>query len=237
MTIKGVVSSLPFCNAFEALQKLRNEKIAIIAQGAQMILVFRRTGQRRYAIEAKRAPFPDLEMNPAPGYDALMPHDLMHLVVEAQLGLTRGVFGQLAAGGDAGTFHPSFKSGDSSRVASRIRHRQKARGKTLMREGQKESAQSERATYICWYEWLARSQSRDRRTAAQAMAQQAKQVRALVPPKELRNLTGRKLEEICRQLDELSSHWSKLKIGQSMEVRWPDLAVSSNVQSLGASKS
>ena len=194
----------------------------------EMTLVFRRVGQRRYAIEAKRPPFPDVEMNPAPGYDAFMPHDLLHLVVEAQLGLTRGVFGQLAAGGDAGTFHPSFKPQETSRAAARVRHRQKARGKTMMREGRDESAQSERATYICWYEWLTRSESSDRRMAAQAMTQQAKQVRAIAPAMELRGLTERKLEEICRHLDELSSHWSRLEVGQSMTVRWPDLTVSTN---------
>jgi hypothetical protein len=44
----------------------------------------------------------------------------------------------------------------------------------------------------------------------------------------LRALSERKLEEICQHLDELSSHWSSLEVGQSMSVRWPDLAVSSN---------
>ena len=67
----------------------------------EMLLIFRRTGQRRYAVEARRTSFPDVEMNPAPGYDQCIPHDMMHLVVEAKLGLTRAVFGQLAAGGDA----------------------------------------------------------------------------------------------------------------------------------------
>jgi hypothetical protein len=193
-----------------------------------MILVFRRIGQRRYAIEAKRPRFRDVEMNPAAGYDRWMPHDLLHLVVEAQLGLTRAVFGQLAAGGDAGTFRPGFEPQETSRVAARVRHRVKARGKTLTLEGRDESAQSERATYICWYEWLARSQSSDRQTAAQAMAQQAKQVRDVAPARELRALSERKLEEICQHLDELSSHWSSLEVGQSMSVRWPDLAVSTN---------
>lgn len=70
-----------------------------------MILVFRRTGERRYAVEAQRVRFPKLVMDPAPGYNRLIPHDMMHLVVEAQLGIAHGVFGQLAAGGDAGTFH------------------------------------------------------------------------------------------------------------------------------------
>ena len=61
-----------------------------------MIVVFRRTGQRRYSVEAQRPEFSDLVVDPGPGYDKFPPHDMMHLVVEAQLGLTRGAFGQLA---------------------------------------------------------------------------------------------------------------------------------------------
>ena len=40
---------------------------------------------------------------------------------------------------------------------------------------------------------------------------------------ELRVLTERRLKEICRHVDELSSHWSKLKVGQFMVVRWSEL--------------
>ena len=187
----------------------------------EMLLIFRRTGQRRYAVEAKRTSFPDVEMNPAPGYDQCIPHDLMHLVVEAKLGLTRAVFGQLASGGDAGTFHLSPHSQGTTRELARLRRAVKARGEKLLREGRDESVQSERATYICWNEWLSRSQSND-----PTMAQQAKQVREVTSAKELRRLDETTLADICRHLDELSSHWSKLNIGEAMTVRWPDLAVS-----------
>jgi hypothetical protein len=59
------------------------------------------------------------------------------------------------------------------------------------------------------------------------MARQASQIRSIAPAKEMRAL-NEKIEQICRHLDELSSHWSRLGIGESMAVRWPDLAVSSN---------
>src|SRR5215203_1276985 len=122
-----------------------------------MIVAFRRTGQRKYAVEAQRSGFPDVEMNPAPGFDPLMPHDLMHLVVEAQLGLRQGIFGQLAAGGDAGTFHLFVKSDESSRKITRARKGVSVRGRKLMKAGLDDALKSERATYICWHEWLARS--------------------------------------------------------------------------------
>ena len=187
----------------------------------QMTLVFRRTGQRRYAVEAQRPGVPDLEMNPAPGYDPLMPHDMMHLVVEAQLGLMHGIFGQLASGGNAGTFRLSVDRDQSSRQITRARKRVTARGKNLLKDGRDECVQSERATYICWYEWLARSSSREQRKQSEAMAQQAKAARTT----ELRTLDQRKLDEICNHLDHLSAQWSSLKVGESMAVAWPDLAI------------
>jgi len=186
-----------------------------------MILVFRRTDKQRYAVEVQRPELPDLEMNPAPGYDSLMPHDMMHLVVEAQLGLTRGIFGQLASGGNAGTFRLSVDDDQSSREIARARKRVTARGKKLLRDGRNECSQSERATYICLCEWRARCSSREQRSQAQTLAQQ---VRDTAGAKELR-LDQRKLDEICKHLDHLSSHWSRLEIGQRMAVAWPDLAI------------
>lgn len=46
-------------------------------------------------------------MEPAPGYDARLPHDMAHFIVENELGITGGVFGQLAAGGHVRTFQPT----------------------------------------------------------------------------------------------------------------------------------
>jgi hypothetical protein len=65
---------------------------------------FRRTAARRYAVSVHRDGPAPIVMAPAPGYDPLMPHDLLHLIVEGELGLARGIFGQLAAGGHAGRF-------------------------------------------------------------------------------------------------------------------------------------
>ncbi len=193
-----------------------------------MVAVFQRTGHRRYAVEVHRQVFPDLEMKPAPGYDQLIPHDLMHMVVEAQLGLNRGVFGQLAAGGDAGTFHPIFTHNETTREIARVRTHVKERGKKLLREGRDDCARSERATYICWQYWLSTSQSADLKAISRSMAQQAKEVRDVATAKELSALNQSKLAEICKHLDALSSQWSSLAVGQSIAVRWPDLAVATD---------
>ena len=42
-------------------------------------------------------------MNPAPGYEDLLPHDLVHLLVEIRWKLRDGIYGDVAAGGNAGT--------------------------------------------------------------------------------------------------------------------------------------
>ena len=57
------------------------------------------------------------------------------------------------------------------------------------------------------------------------MAQQAKEVRDTAGDEELEALNERKLDEICEHLDQLSSHWSCLEVGQSIAVQWPDLAI------------
>jgi hypothetical protein len=63
---------------------------------------FRRTGVRRYAVVVTAADEPPRTMDPAPAYDDDIPHDLVHYVVEAELGLANGVYGRAARG--AGTF-------------------------------------------------------------------------------------------------------------------------------------
>jgi hypothetical protein len=57
------------------------------------------------------------------------------------------------------------------------------------------------------------------------MGRQAKEVRDVAGAGELRVLNQRKLDEICKHLDDLSSRWSKLEVGQSMAVAWPTLAI------------
>ncbi|NNG15682.1 MAG: hypothetical protein HKM89_04310 [Gemmatimonadales bacterium] len=190
-----------------------------------MRVIFLRTAQRRYAIEARRPTYPDVGMDPAPGYDPLLPHDVLHMVVEAELGLTRGVFGQLAAGGDAGTFGHDLSPPGDSRERSRRQRRTKARGSKLLREGREQSAQSERATYICWYEWLARSEIPARRRLAETMVHQAREVRDMCPSSEAAALTDEFIQRVSGKLDEISRLWAELDVGEGIEVSWPMLRV------------
>ena len=56
-----------------------------------MDVVFRRTGARRYAVNVHVTGRPLQVMDPAPGFDDHIPHDLVHYVVEAELRLFAGL--------------------------------------------------------------------------------------------------------------------------------------------------
>lgn len=179
-----------------------------------MDVQFRKTGERRYAVTILRENQAPLEMNPAPGYDPMMPHDLLHLIVESELGLQQGIYGQIAQGGTAGTFHPTASTGQNLRETKRLRKRLAKRGEKLLHEGRQESAASEQATYICLQEWLSRS----RQSATRQQTKQATRPPAMT---EGFSLSEERLERILARMDELSSQWAGLKIGESMTIRWP----------------
>lgn len=66
---------------------------------------FVKTGERRYAVEVSRERYPGLWCGSI-GYDEWLPHDVLHFVAEAEYGLDGGIFGDLAAGGNARIFMP-----------------------------------------------------------------------------------------------------------------------------------
>jgi hypothetical protein len=189
-----------------------------------MNVIFKRTGLRRYSVAVERPPHPDVEMNPAPGYDLSMPHDLMHMIVEAQLGLRHGIFGQLARGGTAGTFNMPIPSESASRTHGRVSRRVKAKGRKLLQEGRNDCEQSERATFICWREWLARSQATAKCSGTSA-DDRVKRSGVETPARKPEGLSEKKMNEICRHMDELSAAWSPLEVGEAIVISWPDLSL------------
>jgi hypothetical protein len=74
-----------------------------------MQVTFTKTGNRRYGVYVQRDKAPDLWLF-GPGYDERLPHDLLHFVAEAELGLDGAVFGDVAAGGNARIFLPVDRS-------------------------------------------------------------------------------------------------------------------------------
>ena len=186
-----------------------------------MEVQFKRTGERRYAITIFREGDSTIEMSPAPGYDPIMPHDLAHLIVEKEIGLRRGIFGQIAAGGNAGTFHIVNSANGNKRDVARLRRKVARRGEKLLREGRDESAISERAVYVCLNEWLSRSTGPGRKKLAVQLPGQDKQVSDDSDP-----LTSEVLDRICASLDWAGEQWAGLEIGESFSIMWPERPVS-----------
>jgi hypothetical protein len=175
-----------------------------------MNVTFKRTGLRKYSVAVNRPPYPDVEMNPAPGYDPSVPHDLVHMIVEAQLGLTHGIFGQLAAGGTAGTFNVPIAPDSATRAQARVGRHIRRKGKKLLQKGRHDCDESEKATFICRREWLARSQANAKFAGTSV---------------ELEGLSEKKMNEICKHLDKLSAAWSTLSVGDAIVISWPDLSL------------
>lgn len=107
-------------------------------------MTFTRTGERRYRVSVEGAGVVSSFMEPAAGYDARLPHDMAHFVVENELGITGGVFGQLASGGNAGTFQPTEKQ--PNRKAAK-------RGKKVAATNRQDALLSEKLVYIAWQVW------------------------------------------------------------------------------------
>ena len=105
-----------------------------------------RTGERRYAVIARPERWPAITMDPAPGFDPRLPHDLVHYAIEREHGIELGVFGQLAAGGNLRTFR---------RLDAMPDRKLRRRGEWLAREHLDQLARSERLAAEALRAWVA----------------------------------------------------------------------------------
>jgi hypothetical protein len=64
-----------------------------------MKVTFTRTKPRGYSIRIEGSGIAPAVMDPAPGYHESLPHDAAHFIVESELGIEGGIFGQMALGG------------------------------------------------------------------------------------------------------------------------------------------
>ena len=171
-----------------------------------MDVQFRRSGTRRYGVTILRPGWPAFTKDPAPGFDEYLPHDLIHFIVERELGLTQGIFGQVAAGGTGGTFLPEDSESLTSREASRRRRSLSKRSEKLKRAGLRDTAASESAVYLVHTEWKLRRSGKAIPTSSKNP----------IP------ITTDQLARMCEQLDALSQKWVALKIGEAITLTWPE---------------
>jgi len=189
------------------------------AKRTSMTVTFLRTGERRYAVRADIDGGESVQMHQAPGFDPLMPHDLQHFIVEKCLRIEGGIFGRLAAGGTAKTFHATV-AGGSACEASRIRRKQAARDRKILPQQSDDYARSERATYVCWQDWLQHAADPAVRLRAIEMRQNADAMLGRMTPAERAGFTADKRAEIRREFQRLSERWSSLAVGEGFSEPW-----------------
>lgn len=155
-----------------------------------MNVTFTRTGERRYRVSVDGPRVISSWMEPAPGYDERLPHDMAHFVVENELGLDGGIFGQLASGGTAGTFQP---------VDVETRRKVVKKGIKILDANRDDAALSEKVVHLACSTW---KNELDFAGAAKGAA------------------STEDIKKICCQFDAVSAVWAKLDVGESMTLIW-----------------
>jgi hypothetical protein len=163
-----------------------------------MLVRFRKTGPRRYAVLVERERAPSVVAHPAPGYDEYLPHDLLHFVAEAEWGLDGGVFGQLAAGGDPGIFLPVERE-----LIGKWVKRRKLRPKTHPK-----GRRSETLAYALECAWNARRRRRPLPESWDDLIAAAR-------------VDSERLAAVVASLDEVAERWHRLPIGGELALEWP----------------
>lgn len=169
---------------------------------------FERTGKRRYATVVTLPGRDPRRMDPAPGYDEDIPHDLVHYLAEAVLGLSSGVYGRAAAGG--GDFMMAADTPGDPRRRAREQRRLKKREAALSRADKGDMARSEYLAGLCDIAW--------RRRAGAATPPWAE--RKPIPPED-----APIVDRILDHLDEVAPLWRGLPVGGALAFTWPETTV------------
>jgi hypothetical protein len=146
-------------------------------------------------------------MDPAPGYDDDIPHDLVHYLVEAELGLSYGVYGSAARG--AGTFIPTGDARVGARERARNQRKQRKRERALRAHDAgdaEEMARSERLAGICDVVWRRKHGQRpDPGRPAPAL-----------PADDVADVA-----RVVARLDVVAPLWRALAVGGELVFEWP----------------
>ena len=90
----------------------------------------------------------------------------------------------------------------------------------MLKENTDDCAQSERATFICLYDWLFHSSDEKLRLRAKEMTVTFESILGQMPETERKMLNKEKLAAIRSRMDELSKLWSALKVDRSIILEW-----------------
>lgn len=176
---------------------------------------FKRTGARRYAVIVTPSGESSRAMDPAPAYDDDIPHDLVHYVVEAELGLTHGVYGRAGLG--AGTFITTAERDASPRERAREQRKQHRRERALDVEDTRHAAdmaRSERLAALCDVAWRRKH------------GQHPHPARSAPVP---RTEDTADIARVVSRLDAVAPLWRALPIGGELMFEWPHVVPTTTI--------
>lgn len=170
---------------------------ARVAYRDGMRVVFTKGAGTSYRVTVHRDIGPELAPRNGPGGHPYLPHDLVHLVAEAESGLEHGVFGRLAAG-DNGLFWPA----DPAERTKAGRRRRSKRTESSART-RADTARSEELVGIAVPVWEVRRGL-------------APELPAYVTAKPL----PAEIDRIVMRLDAYADRWHALPVGGSLTLTW-----------------
>lgn len=108
-----------------------------------MKVTFTRTKQRGYSLKIEGPEIATAVMDPAPGYHDRLPHDVAHFIIENELGIQGGIFGQMAMGG---IIRPVEQN-------ARIQRKAKKKREAIFKANEDDALFSEHAVWAAQSRW------------------------------------------------------------------------------------
>ena len=108
-----------------------------------MKVTFTRTKERAYSLKIEGPKISTAVMDPAPGYHPKLPHDVAHFIVENELGISGGIFGQMALGG---IIRPEERN-------ARIQRKAKRKREAIFKANKNDALFSEHAIWAAQSRW------------------------------------------------------------------------------------
>ena len=108
-----------------------------------MKVTFTRTKERAYSLRIEGPKIATAVMDPAPGYHPKLPHDVAHFIVENELGISGGIFGQMALGG---IIRPEERN-------ARIQRKAKRKREAIFKANKNDALFSEHAIWAAQSRW------------------------------------------------------------------------------------
>jgi hypothetical protein len=169
---------------------------------------FTRLTGNRYAVDVLRTSGPPARLRVSPRYPEPLPASLAHFVVEREFGLRLGIYGQLAAGGDAGTFWSAPAHRDSQ-LANRA-HR-------LQITGRGDLGRSVALVGLCTATWELENGRREVPADGSSPIPQ----RLNGPLLDATQVPASSVAAAVRLFGEIAAQWSTLGVGAGIVLAWP----------------